>query len=305
MGKIAFVFSGQGAQHAGMGQDFYNNSERVRKLFDSAEGLRKGTLDMCFSGSPEELKRTENTQPCLYLADMAAALAMDELGVKADGAAGFSLGEIPALAYAGSFSQTEGFMIACRRGEIMAEAAGKLKAEMAAVLKLEHGEVERLCKNYDRVFPVNYNSPGQLVVSGTPEELELFKADVTGAGGRIMKLPVGGGFHSPFMDEASIKFGEYLSSADLKRPRIITYSDCTAGTYGDNVRELLTRQINSPVRWDAIITDMAANGYDTFIETGVGNVLKKLIGRIAPDARTFSVETTGEARAAAEEIGNA
>lgn len=133
MGKIVFVFSGQGAQKAGMGKDFYEKNETVKILFDSAEKIRKGTLNQCFEGTAEELKETQNTQPCLYLADLAAANALSETGVMPDGVAGFSLGEIPALAFAGAYSHLDGFQIACARGNAMAKAAAEHPASMLAV----------------------------------------------------------------------------------------------------------------------------------------------------------------------------
>ncbi len=290
MGKIAFVFSGQGAQRPGMGQEFYEHSPAARELFDKAEQLRPGTIRQCFSGDPAELKDTQNAQPCLYLTDLAAALAVQEAGITPDGVAGFSLGEIPALAFAGAYSHLNGFQMACKRGQLMAAAAAAFPATMAAVLKLENQVVEQLCSRYQRIYPVNYNGPGQLVVSGAVEELEPFKQDVAQAGGKIIPLAVSGGFHTPFMDTAAEGFGEYLQQVSIQKPTLTAYSNYTAAPYGDNVRELLTRQINHPVRWEAIIRHMVAEGFDTFIEVGVGSTLQKLIQKIAPDSRSFAVE---------------
>ncbi len=305
MGKIAFVFSGQGAQFAGMGKSFYEKSKTVKELFNSAEAYRAGTLAQCFEGDADTLKRTQNTQPCLYLADIAAAISLDELGIKPEAVAGFSLGELPALAFAGAFSHLEGFKLACKRGEIMGEANEKVPAAMMAVLKLENETVEQLCKKYKNIFPVNYNSPGQLVVAGLKEELELFKQDVNEAKGKCMALPVGGAFHSPFMDEASRRFGEFLKDVKVVKPLITAYSNATAKPYGDDVKALLERQINSPVRWDTIISDMVGAGFDTFIETGAGNTLQKLIKRIAPEVNAYSVDNYESAVSLAKEIRNA
>ena len=236
MGKISFVFSGQGAQFAGMGKVFYENCERARNLFNKAEEARPGTIAQCFDGSADELKMTENTQPCLYLASLA------------DMTAGFSLGEISSLAYAGAYTAEEGFRIVCRRAELMAHAAAENPAYMAAVVKLRAEKIEEIASKFSRTYPVNYNSAEQTVISGDPAERDAFAAEVKAAGGRLIPLAVSGGFHSPFMAQAAARFGEFLRSADIKAPSIPAYSNFTAGLYGDDVRTLLENQINHPVR---------------------------------------------------------
>lgn len=296
MGKIAFLFSGQGAQHPGMGREWYESSATVRALFDEAERLRPGTLSLMFEGDEEQLRQTANTQPALYLADLAAALAAKEAGVTADAVAGFSLGEIPALAFAGAYSPLDGFRLACKRGAFMGEAASKVNAGMAAIVKLPNETVEELCRAHEHIYPVNYNCDGQLVVSGLADELPAFYEEVKAAGGRALPLKVGGGFHSPFMDEASAQFGQELQSFDLAAPALPAYSNCTAEPYGpdSDLRDLLTRQINHPVKWARILQAMAAEGVDTFVETGVGNVLQKLVTKVLPDATAFTCQTPEE-----------
>jgi [acyl-carrier-protein] S-malonyltransferase len=207
MGKIAFVFSGQGAQYAGMGRRYYEASPQARSLYDAAEAFRPGTLAQCFTGDREMLLRTENTQPCLYLAGLAAAMTLRDAGIRAEGAAGFSLGEIPALAFAGAFPYLEGFRIACRRGTLMQKAAEENPATMAAVLRLDHAQVEAICERFEAVFPVNYNCPGQVAISGTREGIAAVKPEIAAAGGKLVPLKVGGGFHSPFMDGAAAALG--------------------------------------------------------------------------------------------------
>lgn len=303
MGKIAFVFSGQGAQFAGMGKDFYEGSAAVRSLFDSAEQIRPGTLSQCFEGDAQTLKLTENTQPCLYLSSLAGATALGEAGIKADAVAGFSLGEIAALAYAGAYGAEEGFRIVCRRGELMSRAAAEHPAAMLAVVKLPADVIESVCEKHAQTYPVNYNSADQTVVALAADEVEAFSADIKAAGGRTIPLAVSGGFHSPFMDEASRLFGEFLAGRDICAPALPAYSNYTAKLYGDDVRTLLEKQINHPVRWRDIVLEMSAAGIDTFIEVGAGSTLAKLVKKTLPDAAVFSAGGYEDIRKITEAVG--
>lgn len=301
MGKIAFMFSGQGAQFIGMGKDLYDNVPCVKELFDKAEQMRNGTLNLMFSGDEAELKQTVNTQPCMYLADLGAARALESMGIKPDAVAGFSLGEIAALAYSGAYSDEEGFSLVCKRGEAMGKAAEKHPAMMAAIIKLSNEKVEELCEKAG-AYPVNYNSPGQLVVSGTAEAIAKISELAKEEKGRALPLKVSGGFHSPFMNEAAEEFGEVLKNADIKAPSIVSYSNYTAKPYEGDIKDKLKNQINHPVKWEAIIKDMVDNGFDTFIETGCGSTLKKLVEKIAPECKTYAVSTKEEAEIVVKEL---
>lgn len=291
MGKVAFLFSGQGAQHPGMGKDLYDNFSEVAELFNKAEALRPGTLAQMFEGDEATLRDTANTQPCLYLADLAAALAAKNAGIVPDMVAGFSLGEIPALAFAGAYTAETGFQIACARGRHMAKAAASAPAGMAAIVKLPNETVEELASHYDAVYPVNYNCTGQLVCAGSTEELPKFYEEVKAAGGRALPLKVGGGFHSPFMTPAVADFEKDLAQFDIQTPSLPIYANLTAAPYDTNVKETMCAQVNHPVLWEKIILSMAEQGVTTFIETGVGNTLQKLVEKIVPGAKSFAVET--------------
>ena len=291
MARIAFVFAGQGAQHPGMGEGLYNHNSRVRALFDASDAIRPGTRAMCFSGSDAELCQTENTQPCLFLCDLAAAFALEDAGIHAFAAAGFSLGELPALTFAGAMEPMTGFSVTAKRGELMGAACGNTDTAMYAVLKLENGTVEEICARYAYVTPVNYNAPGQLVISGDKTELAAAAADIKAVGGRCIPLAVAGAFHSPYMDAPAEAFGAYLHTVTLTPSRIPVYANRTAAAYDGEIIGTLADQMNHPVLWEQTVRRMTDDGIDVFIECGPGNTLSKLITKIAPAAKVFCCET--------------
>lgn len=289
MGGVSFLFSGQGDQFPGMGQNLYETYPAAREAFDLCENLRPGTLEQCFRGTAEELKETRNTQPCLFAMELAAAAVLEEKGIVPEAAAGFSLGEVTAGAFAGIVDRETGFRLVCKRGALMQAAAEQFDTSMAAVVKLTPETVQELCSRYSQVYPVNFNCPGQITVSGLAEQMTAFAADVKAAGGRAIPLKVGGAFHSPFMAQAAQAFADELANAAMSKGRMPLYSNVTALPYHDNPRDLLSRQIASPVLWERIIRNMADAGVDTFIEIGPGKTLTNMVKKILPQAKTYCV----------------
>ena len=288
MGRVAFVFSGQGDQHPGMGRALQERYEVAAEMFRLFDGLRPGTSTQCFTGTAEELQATKNAQPCLFAMEMAAVAVLLDRGIRPDAAAGFSLGELAAAAAAGVFSAVDGFRLVCLRGELMQAESEKHETGMTAVLGLSPERVSALCAQHPQLYPVNFNCPGQVTVSGLASELPGFFREVKAAGGRALPLPVSGAFHSPFMRPAAAAFAEELAKAELQTPGIDLYSNVTAEPYGD-ARALLAEQITSPVRWEQLTRNMIAAGVDTFIEVGPGKTLSRMIQKTDPQAHCFCV----------------
>lgn len=303
MGKIAFVFAGQGAQYSGMGQSLYETSPAAKGVFDAADVQRPGTSQQCFTGTAEELSITKNTQPCLYCVDLAAAKALEEAGIHSDYVAGFSLGEIAALTFAGVFSEDQGFSFVCKRAEAMQKAGEENPGSMAAVLKLSNEQVEELCAGFEKVWPVNYNCPGQLVCAGEKSQIEQFCEKVAQAGGRAKLLAVSGGFHSPFMESASQELGTVLETVALQEPRLPVYANYNAQPYTQaSAKELLVNQVKSPVRWQETVERLHALGVDTFIECGPGKTLCGLIRKTLKGVTVLNVQDQETLQAAVEAV---
>ncbi len=290
MGKIAFVFSGQGAQYTGMGKSLYESSTAAKEIFDMADSVRPGTSEQCFSADASELSLTVNTQPCVFAAGLAAAKAVEEKGINADCMAGFSLGEITALGYSSVMTYEQAFTLVCKRGEFMNNAAQRNKGAMAAVMKLPAKKVEEIASRFNNVWPVNYNSPEQTVVAARADEIEVFCEAVKAEKGRAIPLAVSGAFHSPLMHTAAQSLAEYLSDKTVSKWKIPLYSNFTASLYEGDYKALIAAQVENPVRWQKIIQNMIETGVDTFIEVGVGKTLAGLIRKIDPDVKTFKVE---------------
>ncbi|SEQ26641.1 [acyl-carrier-protein] S-malonyltransferase [Lachnospiraceae bacterium RM5] len=298
MGKIAFLFSGQGSQYPGMGKDFYENIPLIKEKFDKAEDFRNGSLNQMFNGTKEELKITKNTQPLLFLEDFAGALALKEKNIYPDVVAGFSLGEIVAITFAGILDYESGFKLVCKRGELMQKAAEVTKGKMIAVLRADADKLKKMCMDYN-VYPVNYNCPGQIVVSGEEENIDKFMDYLKEEGIRCILLEVSGSFHTPYMESASSGLNEELRKKDYKveMPKIPVYSNKTASIYPDDeekIINLLSDQISNPVRWEDIIKKMFEDGVDTFIECGPGNVLSSFVKKILKGEKNIKILNVGD-----------
>ncbi len=280
MGKIAFVFSGQGDQYSGMGKDLYDNYKSAKSVFDICDEIRPGTINQCFYGTEDELKQTKNTQSCLFAYELACVSVLEENGIKADGVAGFSLGEVSAMTACGVFDLGTGFELVTRRGEIMQDEAEKHDTFMAAILKLSPEKLQEICDRYEDIYAVNFNCPGQITVSGLSAQKDDFFNAVKNEGGRALPLKVSGAFHSPFMIKAASEFKKVIDKAQKNKPVIPVYSNVTAKPYGEDITELLSMQICSPVKWEELICNMIADGFDTFVEIGPGRTLTNMIKKI-------------------------
>jgi [acyl-carrier-protein] S-malonyltransferase len=303
MGKIAFLFSGQGAQYPGMGQELAQVSGAAAAVFAMADAIRPGTSQQCFGGTKEELTVTSNTQPDMFAVELAAADTLVEAGIEPDFLAGFSVGEVSALGFSGAVSREEAFRFVCRRGELMQEASNAVSTGMCAVVKLPPEKVEELCARAEQVYPVNYNSAAQTVCAGLSTSMPAFRESVKAAGGRAIPLKVAGAFHSPFMHSAAVGLREPLSRMEFRSPKYPLYSNVTARPYEDGqFQELLSAQVENPVRWQAIVEHLAETGVDTFIEVGPGSTLTGLVKRILPDATALNVENAETLKAAVEAV---
>lgn len=286
MGRIGILFAGQGSQYAGMGQEIYHLSDKARDFLDRVEKVRAGTLSQCFYDKNCELNRTINTQPCLYAINLACYYALAEKGIVADYMAGFSLGELSAIAACGMIDDIDGLCLTIKRAEFMEECANS--GGMYAIIGLDAEQVEKTISEYEGVYCANYNTDTQTVISGT-DNLEQAVVSLKNIKGRCIKLNVNGAFHSKHMLQASINFKKYLETVKFMDMKIPLYSNYTGEIYEQPYQEKIAQQINNPVKWTTIIRNMQSNGVTTFIEVGPKEVLSNLVKKIAPSCITYNV----------------
>ena len=295
MSTTAFVFPGQGSQYVGMGKDLYEQLPEARQRFDQADALLGFSLSkICFQGPEEELKQTKNTQPAIFLHSMVVADLHH--GERATMAAGHSLGEYSALVYAGALTFEDGLRLVRLRGELMQQAGIEQPGTMAAVVGLEPSVVDEVCRTASSagiVQAANFNSPGQIVVSGSVAGVRKAMELAKERGAKLVKeLPVSGAFHSPLMGFAGSGLKSALEKTSIKDAAIPVYANVTARPVqkADEIRRLLFEQLTKPVRWEETVTNMALDGAGTFVEIGPGKVLQGLVKRIRSDVATRGIE---------------
>lgn len=305
MSKIAFIFPGQGAQACGMGQDFYEQTETGKRIFDKATELMGFSMpQLCFEEN-DRLDITEYTQAAMVTASIAMMRVLEENGIKPDVAAGLSLGEYCALAAAGVMSDEDAIRTVRQRGILMQEAVPVGEGAMAAILALDAAAIEEVTGTMEGVWIANYNCPGQIVISGEKAAVEEACEKLKAAGAkRAVMLNVSGPFHSGMLADAGEKLGEVLSQVELHEPQIPYVANVTAQYVKSaaEVKELLTRQVSSSVRWQQSVEAMIADGVDTFIEIGPGKTLAGFMRKISRDVKTLNVENLEDIGKVAEAL---
>ncbi len=294
--KHAFVFPGQGSQFTGMGKDHYDNSAFAKKLFEQAnEVLGFRISDIMFTGTDEDLKQTNVTQPAVFLHSIIAYRTIES--ASPDMVAGHSLGEFSALVANGTLSFDDALNLVSIRASAMQKACEMYPSTMAAILGLADGKVEEICHQVQTetgeiVVPANYNCPGQLVISGSIKGIEIACEKMKAAGAkRAILLPVGGAFHSPFMEPAKAELEAAIESTKFHNPTCAIYQNMVAkGVMDkDEIKQNLIDQLTGAVRWTQSITAMITDGADKFTEAGPGKVLSGLIGKVFKTAEVENV----------------
>jgi [acyl-carrier-protein] S-malonyltransferase len=286
----AYVFPGQGAQFVGMGKDLYDKSSLAKEMFEKANAILGFRItDLMFAGTDEDLKQTKVTQPAIFLHSTILAMVLGD-SFKPDMVAGHSLGEFSALVANKTLSFEDGLKLVSKRAKAMQKACEKTPSTMAAVLGLDDNIVEEVCASMKEVVvPANYNSPGQIVISGSNEGIDKAIEILKEKGAkRAIKLAVGGAFHSPLMEPARIELEDAIKNTIFNKPVCPVYQNVNAKPCSDPevIKLNLVAQLTSPVRWTQSVTNMISGGATSFVEVGPGNVLQGLIKKVNRDMVT-------------------
>ena len=305
MSKIAFVYPGQGAQKAGMGKDFYENSPLARDIYDRAsECLELDMRALCFEEN-DLLDQTEYTQAAMVTTCLAMTAVLNEQGAEADVTAGLSLGEYCAIAEAGAMDLLDAIRLVRVRGQLMQHTVPTGEGAMAAVLGMDADQIDAVIEPIANVTVANYNCPGQIVITGGTAGIEQASKTLKEAGAkRVVSLNVSGPFHSPMLRSAGEKLGKELSAVQLGELKIPYVTNVTAEYVTDSseIRELLTRQVYSPVRWEQSIRKMIAQDVDTFVEIGPGRTLTGFLRKIDRNVTVYQVNTWEDSKQIMEEL---
>jgi [acyl-carrier-protein] S-malonyltransferase len=299
--KTAFIFPGQGSQYVGMGKDLFLNSPEAKAVFDHADAILGFPLSkVCFEGPVDDLRQTRNTQPAIFVHSIAVSRILGH--VVPDLVAGHSLGEYSALVAAGAISFEDGLRIVRMRGELMQKAGENQKGTMAAIVGLDPEVVDHVCATASDtgiVQSANFNSPGQIVISGSIDGVRKAMELARTRGAKMAKeLVVSGAFHSPLMQSAMDGLRTALERTRIVDAKIPVYTNVTAEpvTAASQIRDLLIRQITSPVRWEQTVRNMVRDGAGVFLEIGPGKVLQGLMKRIEPSVQIAGYDTFVEIR---------
>lgn len=292
MSKTAFLYPGQGVQTAGMGKDFYDNSALSREVFDRAsETLELDMKELCFEKN-DRLDLTEYTQAALVTTYLAITKELENRGVRADIAAGLSLGEYAAITAAGAMTQMQAVRLVRKRGILMQNTVPAGEGAMCAVLALDEKVIEQILEEIENVSIANYNCPGQIVITGKTDQVAAAKEKLEAAGARrCIMLNVSGPFHSPLLKEAGTALLEEMKHMEFTSLKIPYITNVTAEKVTDSgeIKELLAKQVYSPVRWMQSMATLLAEGVDTFVEIGPGRTLAGFMKKIAPQAKVLQV----------------
>lgn len=310
MGKIAFVFPGQGSQTIGMGKSVVEKSDQAKSIFESADQrLGYSLSDIIFNGPDEKLTLTTNAQPALLTTSIGILTCLEEAGIRPDYTAGHSLGEYTALVAAGAIEFEDAVFAVHKRGEYMEEAVPNGEGTMAAVLGMDRNDLQKVTDevtaNGDSVQLANLNCPGQIVISGTVKGVEKASVSAKENGAkRVLPLQVSGPFHSELMKPAAQKFVEVLNEVKVKDSNIPVIANVTAAPISNasDIKEKLIEQLYSPVLWEDSVLTMLELGVDTFIEIGPGKVLSGLIKKINRNVKTYSVQDFESCQSVVEEL---